>query len=44
MFASSRDFLVLNHVPKAAHILEAGLNMADLCERKTEEDKIDSML
>ena len=49
MLAPSRDFLVLKHVLKTSPSLatEAGeferLNMDDLCDRKIEEDKTDSM-
>ena len=52
VFAMSRDFLVLKHVlKKTVHILQLlrwarskGLNVADLCDRKIEEGKTDSML
>ena len=46
MSAPSGDILVLKHLLKTVHILNGsnGLNMADLCDRKVEEDKIDSML
>ena len=42
VFAPSRDFLVLEYVLKTFHI--QGLNMTDLCDKKIEEDKIDSKL
>ena len=44
--APSRDFLVLKHVLKTvdAEARSNGLNMANLFERKTEEDQTDSIL
>ena len=44
--APSRDFLVLKHVLKTvdAEARSNGLNMANLSERKTEEDQTDSIL